>query len=297
MVIRTVIGAAALLLLAAGGAGRAQAWCQMTTSVRTPTPTTPCITDGEPLAWARRCTAYAIEEHGSSDLPLAEVQDIVQTSFETWMNVTCPGGPIDLRAELLEDASRCDVAEFNSDAGNVNTIVFLSGSEWDDRLYDPSAYAYTTVWHNTRSGTIYDVDMEINEGRGPYGRCPAGGCTDGTVDLQNVITHEAGHYFGIAHTPHSDLATMYAIAPPGEISKRTLEADDIEAICTMYPPGTLPTTCEFDPRGGLSLVCGGESEGCGCTTPGANRPLRWTIPALVLAAATPLYFLRRRRRR
>jgi hypothetical protein len=267
----------------------------MTTSVRTPTPTTPCITDGEPLAWTRRCTTYAIEEHGSSDLPLVEVQDIVQTSFETWMNVTCASGQIDLRAELLEDPSRCDVAEFNSDAGNVNTIVFLSGGEWDDRLYDPSAYAYTTVWHNTRSGAIYDVDMEINEGRGPYGRCPAGGCTDGTVDLQNVVTHEAGHYFGIAHTPDSDLATMYAIAPPGEIDKRTLEPDDIAAICTIYPPGTLPSECDFDPRGGLSLVCGGEDEGCGCTTPGANRPLKWTIPALVVLAATPLAFLRRRR--
>jgi hypothetical protein len=260
----------------------------MTTSTRTPTPETPCITDGIPLRWERRCTTYAIERSGSSDLPIDAVREIVQRSFEAWMAVDCGGTPTDLQAELLDEPSRCDLAEYNTEGGNVNTIVFVA--DWDARGYDPSAYAYTTVWHNTRTGEIYDVDMEINEDRGPYGTCPIpAGCEDGTVDLQNVITHEAGHYFGVAHTPGPEEATMWAISPPGEVGKRSLEPDDAEALCAIYPPGDLPASCDFEPRGGLVLVCGGGDEGCGCAAPGADRGQGWSWG--VLAGV-----LRRRRR-
>jgi hypothetical protein len=299
--VRTSALAALVAMLAIGAAtggapARARAWCQMTTSTMPPTPDRPCVTDGIPLRWERACTTYAIERSGSRDMPMAQVRDLIQQSFETWMGVTCGGTPVDVRAELLEEDSLCNQAEYNTEGGNVNSIIFVA--DWDARDYDPSAYAYTTVWHNTRTGEIYDVDMEINEDRGPYGDCPAGGCTDGTVDLQNVITHEVGHYFGIAHTPGPEEATMWAISPPGEVDKRTLEPDDAEAICSIYPPGDLPPECNFDPRGGLVLTCGGGDEGCGCSAPGTRREgLRWGAAAVPLLAGAAIAGVLRRRRR
>jgi len=270
----------------------------MTSSTRTPTPAEPCITEGMPLAWRRRCTTYAIERHGSNDIPRDQLEDIIQTSFETWMAVRCDGQPVQLQAELLDQSSDCDVAQYNQQGGNVNTIVFVD--DWEAREYDPSAYAYTTVWHNTRTGDIYDADMEINEGRGPYGVCPEpDGCTSGDmVDLQDVVTHEAGHYFGLAHTPDDAHATMAASAPEGEIEKRTLEADDIAGLCHIYPPGSLPETCDFDPRGGLSLVCGGDDGGgCGCTAPGvAREAVKWWAAVVPLLAGAVVATRFRRRR-
>jgi uncharacterized protein (TIGR03382 family) len=45
-----------------------------------------------------------------------------------------------------------------------------------------------------------------------------------------------GHLFGFAHTPDV-LATMYCGASPSETIKRSLEADDVAAVCDVYPPG------------------------------------------------------------
>jgi hypothetical protein len=63
-------------------------------------------------------------------------------------------------------------------------------------------------------------------------------------DLQNTLTHEAGHFLGLAHpcgsgtgtacTPELRPVTMYPTASPRETKKRTLDADDVEGACAVY---------------------------------------------------------------
>jgi hypothetical protein len=101
------------------------------------------------------------------------------------------------------------------------------------------------------------------------------------ADLANTLTHELGHFQGLDHTCWDDqskpdptdnndkpipdcgavqtktvpgyteadydritLATMYNFAAPGEIIKRTPEADDVAGICGIYPRASDPMTCE-----------------------------------------------------
>ena len=52
--------------------------------------------------------------------------------------------------------------------------------------------------------------------------------------MQNVATHEIGHFIGIGHTNDPE-ATMYSNMGSGETKKRSLEQDDIDAVSFLYP--------------------------------------------------------------
>lgn len=262
---------AALLILAVPDP--AAAWCRMTTSRRQPSASEPCIfprSDTTPpeqyLEWMVPCSAIALSVAApSDDLTPEQVAGVLSRSIATWEAVECGGRRVGVDIEILADPSTCVAPLYRDDGGNANTIMFVQ--DWGDREYDPAAFAVTTVWHRLSTGEILDVDMEINERRGPYGICPPEGCLDTrTVDLENVVTHELGHYLGLAHSTEPD-ATMYASALAGETIKRDLTADDVAGICAIYPPGTPSGECDFTPRGGLVLHC---DTGCSVAAPGAG---------------------------
>jgi len=119
---------------------------------------------------------------------------------------------------------------------NDNAIVYFTGDEWVARGYDSRAFALTSLWFYD-SGEIIGADMHFN-GAMNFGECPAQGCfgLESVADLQNVATHEAGHYFGLAHSER-ETATMWCDASPGQVDKRTLSPDDIAGLCAIYPPG------------------------------------------------------------
>jgi hypothetical protein len=112
-------------------------------------------------------------------------------------------------------------------------------------------------------------------------------------DLQNALTHEMGHLIGLDHTcylpgstpldgngnpldqngnplvdntgapvPACDAAppsvqetTMFASAPPDDISKRTLAPDDQQAVCDIYPVASDPKICPTADGGGSRSAC------------------------------------------
>ena len=59
------------------------------------------------------------------------------------------------------------------------------------------------------------------------------------TDVQNTVTHELGHAIGLAHSPVVEATMYYQQTSSGEITKRDLAADDIDAICTLYATGTV----------------------------------------------------------
>jgi MYXO-CTERM domain-containing protein len=109
------------------------------------------------------------------------------------------------------------------------------------------------------------------------------------ADLQNTLTHEVGHFVGLRHVcnggdetdlpacePKYAQITMYPSTAPGDVTKRTLDEDDVAGVCAIYPSS--------DGDGD------GDGGGCGCGAGGAPGAL-----AALLAAAT--LWPRRRRRR
>jgi len=138
---------------------------------------------------------------------------------------------------------------------------------------DENVIATTTTTSNRFTGQILDSDIEINNAPRadgtrnfrftavdgpPCADVNQTGCVD--IDVQNTITHEAGHSIGLDHPPVQD-ATMYASAPPGETSKRALHDDDVRGVCEIYPKGERTATCLSDP---ITLTAGASSDGGGC---------------------------------
>jgi len=64
----------------------------------------------------------------------------------------------------------------------------------------------------------------------------AGG--ESVMDLQNIATHQLGHFFNLADIYDSTKSylTMYGYSYEGDTAKRTLEAGDIAGIIKVFGP-------------------------------------------------------------
>lgn len=98
------------------------------------------------------------------------------------------------------------------------------------------ALAITLVTADENSSSIMDADILVNGGHLftdvttlTQGKAPAV-----AYDLQDVIAHELGHWFGLDEETVNDESTMYAYVYPGEIKKRDLDQSDIAAVQLAY---------------------------------------------------------------
>ena len=268
----------------------AAAWCQ-SYNVDQTSPGV-CQTQGVPLAWRRPCIGYGIDARAGFDIDFDQLSNIARTSIEKWTSVDCGGDSVGLSVLPWEEPTLCNKAEFDQQGRNVNTIAFVS--EWSsnanpqEQSFDPGAIALTIVWFPA-NGEIVDADILINENQGPFVICPPTGCENSQLlgaDLESVLTHEAGHFFGLAHS-EDETSTMVATYPRGSIDNRTLEQDDIDGMCTIYQPGSVPGQCDYEPATGLSLTCEGSKLVGSCAiTPGLeqtdHRPLVVLLACLVV---------------
>jgi hypothetical protein len=216
-----------------------------------------CDTNGLVLAWPTSCVSYAIQEDGSAKrgISAAELSTIVDQAFDTWMGVSCDAG-LSLSVENYGEVA-CRESEFNTDLGNANIWMFrdsgwLSGSAASGSDgFDSSALAVTVTSFSRKNGQLYDADVELNADQVDFT------LPDDTTnfDLLSIVTHEAGHFLGLDHSPVPEATMFYAYNPPS-ISARTLSDDDVAGLCSAYPTDReIPNGSSCDPRRGFETKC------------------------------------------
>ena len=131
----------------------------------------------------------------------------------------------------------CALVQYNQDQPNQHVILFHD-TNWP---YTDAAntLALTTVTYDPDTGEIYDADMEVNTTVSPV--VVSDPVADDAYDFLSIVTHETGHFLGLAHSG-DERATMYAHYQPGQTSMRNLTEDDVTGICTIYPSDGTRTT-------------------------------------------------------
>jgi hypothetical protein len=278
---------------------RANAWCRTDTCEADPKKegcamVNGCLAGGTPLSWPKPCVGVSVSVAGSPlrGIGYEQAARIVSEAMNRWTSATCGTAPVGVSVRLMP-AVTCDVVGFNSEGPNANVWMFRDDG-WPYEAQGPETLALTTVTFHPKTGIIYDADVELNSAQNALN------AADGS-DLAAVVTHEAGHVLGLAHS-NSELATMYAYYSAREATDPALSSDDIEALCNAYPPAAAAVSCSPEPHGGFTPLCGSAP---GCSAVPLTRPARsggWPLGTTnaVLAGAIPAVLLvlaRRRRRR
>jgi MYXO-CTERM domain-containing protein len=270
---------------------------------------------GHSLYWESGCIFLTVDAAGTKEIPGDQEFPIVDASIATWNDGTASCSYMQIVDQGRQDVETSGADQVNvlvfRDASWCRPAVGNDAPE----CHPESAAGITTATYiddgtSPRDGAIVDADIEIN---GVNFAISAEGQTLGDApclaELQNTLTHELGHLHGLEHTctspgdpgpdepPRIDdqgglvpacsattdpaivEATMYPYQDCGETKKETLEADDVAAVCAIYPTAQDPGTCAPVGIGG----------GCCSADPHPGGPL-------LLALAVGLGALRRKRR-
>ncbi|MDX2052263.1 MAG: matrixin family metalloprotease [Polyangiaceae bacterium] len=258
---------------------------------------TGCITTGAFLHWTNACTSFDVHEAGSPKrgVTFDTANSLIADALSKWVSVDCPGGKQPSLTIRNKGPVACGVPIYNSDGPNANVWMFAD-KEWV-HVSDAHTLALTTVRYDPANGEIYDADVEINSAQSII--------TTGDVnigaDLESIVTHESGHFFGLSHSENSD-ATMWAGYSPGKTNMRALAQDDVNAICEAYPQGREVASPTCEPRRGFTKQCSEDLSSGGCSVAPRGLPaqssslpssLAW--PSVSLMGAALAFWARRRR--
>ena len=171
----------------------------------------------------------------NNDIPPATALAVVQASGQSWADVNTSY----FTYNGYEFTAADSVPKLALDGQNS---VFFDGPGAN---FAPggSVIAFVRSIVDLANGHTLDADMVFNDrdffssisspGLTPPPPTPPGGVAQSSVDLQAVLTHEYGHYFGLDHT--SVLGSTMIPFISNNTTQRTLELDDRAGISVIFP--------------------------------------------------------------
>jgi hypothetical protein len=256
-----------------------------------------CSSTGLPLYWKYSCVGFRLSEAGTAEVPFDRVQQTAVQAFESWSNPSCGPGMPSVAASYL-GTTKTDKVEFDVKGTNENIVVFRDAAwPYDETL----SIALTTLTYDKRQGEILDADIEVNSHAVTIvAKAPGVPLKNNEYDLSTILTHEAGHFLGLAHSEVRD-ATMYYKYNPGTVDQGILKDDDAAGICAIYRSNGARTTARGDvipvpvcaPTASEEAPASVAGGAFACAAPGPVTSGSWAASGLVVVAGA---LLRRRRR-
>jgi hypothetical protein len=174
---------------------------------------------------------YFVTDRGVPGVSSTQFQQAVTRAFATWDAVST--------AQTTSTFVGFTLAGPQSGDG-ATVIGFQSRPELDRTL------GATSFMVDTTDGSIVEADIFLNSS---FSWSVASGGEANAFDAESIALHEIGHLHGLAHSAMGETelrtggrrviaaeAVMFPIAfSPGNISGRTLKADDIAGISDIYP--------------------------------------------------------------
>jgi len=220
-----------------------------------------CVKTGAALRWKKSPIPYRFDSVGSEKVDEARAREAVRRAFDTWSNTTCGNRRTSLRFEELPAAM--GKKQMGDSGGSVPWLIYFRDSEWThDKGEDggDESLALTNQLFGKMTGFIEYADIEINTADFLF----AIEDEEDGVDLQGVVTHEVGHYIGLAHS-REEGSIMGARYHPERRSisideARGLSEDDVSAVCTLYPP-KVAAPASAPVEGGCSMASSASAKG------------------------------------
>ncbi|MBS2014871.1 MAG: matrixin family metalloprotease [Deltaproteobacteria bacterium] len=236
MRLRRAFAFSVTFLAVASSAVSASAYCRTTTCDRKRGDcrmVDGCPRSGAPVSWPLMPIPYRFHAKPPERLDRDEARGAVRLAFQRWSEVICPNGR---RTSLrFEEGPEIPASR---PRGREPYGIYFRDDGWPHDDVEQTL-ALTTQLLGGTGGVIRYADIEINSGNHDFALRD----TDPGKDLEAVITHEVGHYIGLAHSPESDsiMVASYCqsatrCSGTNRDAWRDLGDDDIAAVCALYPP-------------------------------------------------------------
>ncbi|MCC6333236.1 MAG: matrixin family metalloprotease [Myxococcales bacterium] len=188
---------------------------------------------------------YYVDSRSSSPagLSLSGMQQASEAAWDTWNALQCSSPKArsrGLTAGVVPDP------ENRYDLYSVAPVWLLNPSDPDfqDVLGPAPFYVLSVSVPIAVGGALKTCDVYLN---GTVAWSLTNPTAAGAVDLQTVMTHEAGHCLGLGHNGTYVMNDVMVAAVQAEEVRRTLGPADSMSMCARYPlPGNYTAPCLAD---------------------------------------------------
>ena len=259
--------AAVSSLVAVGGASALRSAAHVTSQVHSGSPGFKKSSTGRELVWQKRNVTVFLDGSLAKLGPTAN--DAVMQAFGEWV-----GRDSKLPALRFDSGGTSTAPKQDGKSTVSYAPITAPGHEHD--------VAITMTYSNDKTGEIIEADIVLNA-LYPMGvltakskpappaalvaTAPSGKTThdddeaedcQSRYDAQNVVTHEAGHFFGLGEDMTERNATMFLSIDQCETHKRVLSSTDVGAVETLYQASQASAD---DDKGAAGCALGGAPSG------------------------------------